>query len=111
MSELGQTRKFRLATGKSDRLLKADIGFSYLLRLARCQRDALDRRCDLQHRLENSYRKVDANRRDECMPIAMAVFRTTWPQFINLPLKSGCRTLPSADFARYSISARSSGST
>jgi len=29
MSELGQTRKYRLATGKSDRLLKADIGFSH----------------------------------------------------------------------------------
>jgi uncharacterized LabA/DUF88 family protein len=27
------------------------------------------------------------------------------------PLKNGCRTLPSADFARYSISASSSGST
>src|SRR6478735_4291637 len=27
------------------------------------------------------------------------------------PLKKGCRTLPSADFARYSISASSSGST
>ncbi len=27
------------------------------------------------------------------------------------PLKTGCRTLPSADFARYSISASSSGST
>jgi len=27
------------------------------------------------------------------------------------PLKNGCRTFPSADFARYSISASSSGST
>src|SRR3954447_20083195 len=27
------------------------------------------------------------------------------------PLKTGCRTLPSADLARYSISASSSGST
>jgi hypothetical protein len=27
------------------------------------------------------------------------------------PLKNGCRTFPSADFARYSISARSFGST
>jgi hypothetical protein len=27
------------------------------------------------------------------------------------PLKNGCRTLPSADFARYSIAASNSGST
>ena len=28
-----------------------------------------------------------------------------------MPLKNGCRTFPSADFARYSISASNSGST
>src|SRR2546423_9633327 len=29
----------------------------------------------------------------------------------RMPLKTGCRTLPSADFSRYSISASNSGST
>ena len=60
-------------------------------------------------RHENQHCSDDENysNRDGCVPHEMTpVHRSP-----RKPLKNGWRTLPSADFARYSISANSSGST
>jgi hypothetical protein len=62
--------------------------------------------------LEKSYRKVDANRRDECdanRDDSVSDDVAPVHKSSRMPLKNGCRTLPSANFARYSISTRSSG--
>ena len=50
--------------------------------------------------------KCDANRDGDVSDDVSSVHKSS-----RMPLKTGWRTLPSADFARYSISARISGST
>jgi hypothetical protein len=51
------------------------------------------------------------DRRESLVVSATGLRNVTYSRSSRRPLKNGCRTLPSADFARYSISASNEGST
>src|SRR6478735_1798915 len=66
---------------------------------------------DLVNHLNNRARKAERYRHTDNDFVSIEVWIALAHRSSRTPLKNGCLTFPSADFARYSISASISGST